>query len=752
MSQRISQSNDAPELHFRTCHLCEAMCGVVIEHQDGKILSIKGDKEDPLSRGHICPKAVALQDLHEDPDRLRRPVKRVGRDWVEISWEEAYATIEENVKRIRAEHGSEALALYVGNPSAHTPGVLLLPALIAGLGLKSQRFSATSVDQLPAMLASQQMLGHQVLFPVPDLDRTDFLLIVGGNPAASNGSLMSAGDPMGRIKSIRERGGRVVVVDPRRTETAEKADEHIFIKPGTDFFFLAAMANVMFKEDHIRLRHLAEMVEGVTTLRAALAEFTPEAVAEITGVPATKIRELARDFASAYAGACYGRMGSCVQEFGGITTWMLYVMNILTGNMDREGGVMFTNPPFDIVGLGPKGNYGKHPSRVSGLPDFGGEQSVAVLAEEILTPGKGKIRLLGTHAGNPVLSTPNGRQLDEALESLDFMFSIDIYINETTRHANIILPPTSALERSHMDVAIAAVNVRNYAKWSPPLFEAPEDSRHDWQILLELGTRLMPGSQIGRGLRGKVMQVVQKLGLDAGLDLMLRFGPYGTHRKLASRKSSLRERLAAVVLPDRNGLSIKKLKKHPHGLDLGPLHRAFPDWIFTPDKKIVVAPELYLKDVARAREKLRNGHEGSMLLIGRRHVRSNNSWMHNSHRLVKGKPRCTAMLHPDDAARLGIVDGANVRVATRVGAIELPAEITDSLMPGVISVPHGFGHDREGVRLEIARKVAGVSLNDITDERHIDAITAMPVLNGVPVTVTAVDVAVASTTAEELAG
>ena len=741
-----------PQQHFRTCHLCEAMCGVVIEHQDGKILSIKGDKNDPLSRGHICPKAVALQDLHEDPDRLRRPVKRVGREWVEISWEEAYATIEENVKRIRAEHGAEALALYVGNPSAHTPAVLLLPALIAALGLRSKRFSATSVDQLPAMLASQQMLGHQVLFPVPDLDRTDFLLIVGGNPAASNGSLMSAGDPMGRIKSIRDRGGRVVVVDPRRTETAEKADEHIFIKPGTDFFFLAAMAQVMFTEHHIRLRHLADMVEGVTTLQAVLAEFTPEAVTDITGVPAEKIRQLARDFSSAYAGACYGRMGSCVQEFGGITTWMLYVMNILTGNMDREGGVMFTNPPFDIVGLGPKGNYGKHPSRVSGLPDFGGEQSVAVLAEEILTPGKGQIRMLATHAGNPVLSTPNGRQLDAALESLDFMFSIDIYINETTRHANIILPPTSALERSHMDVAIAAVNVRNFAKWSPPLFEAPADSRHDWQILLELGNRLMMGSHIARGLRQRLQTVVEKLGLDAGLDLLVRLGPYGTHRKLAARKSSVRERVMSVLLPDRDGLSLKKLKKHPHGLDMGPLQRAFPEWIFTPNRKIVVAPELYLKDVARAREKLAQADASGMLLIGRRHVRSNNSWMHNSHRLVKGKPRCTAMLHPLDAERLGIAEGQNVRVSTRVGSIELPAEITDSLMPGVISVPHGWGHDREGVRLEIARKVAGVSINDITDERHIDAITAMPVLNGVPVTVVAVDAEVATAVATELAG
>lgn len=753
MSLPQAQSDTPAAQHFRTCHLCEAMCGVVIEHREGRILSIKGDKADPLSRGHICPKAVALQDLHEDPDRLRRPVKRVGRDWVEISWEEAYATIEENVKRVRREHGADAVALYVGNPSAHTPAVLLLPALMLALGgLKTRRFSATSVDQLPAMLASQQMLGHQVLFPVPDLDRCDFLLIVGGNPAASNGSLMSAGDPMGRIKSIRDRGGRVVVLDPRRTETAEKADEHIFIRPGTDFFFLAAMAQEIFAQDRMRLRHLAGMVQGLDELREALREFTPDVVADITGVPAAKIRELAQALVAAPAAACYGRMGSCVQEFGGLTTWMLYVLNILSGNMDREGGVMFTRPPFDIVGLGPKGHYGKEFSRVRGLPDFGGEHSVAVMAEEILTPGKGKIRLLATHAGNPVLSTPNGRQLDEALASLDFMFSIDLYINETTRHADIILPPTSALERSHMDVAIAAVNVRNFAKWSPPLFDAPADSRHDWQILLELSNRLAAGSDTGRGLRRRVQQVMEKFGLDAALDLLVRFGPYGTHRKLAARKSSLRERLGAVFKPDPEGLSLAKLKQHPHGIDLGPLERAFPDWIFTRSGKIEVAPALYVKDVARARMRLAEGEQGGMLLIGRRHLRSNNSWMHNSHRLVKGKPRCTAFLHPQDALRLGIAEGQEVRVGTRVGSIVLPVEITDSIMPGVVSVPHGWGHDREGVRLEIARKVAGVSVNDITDERHIDELTAMPVLNGVPVTVAAVLAAGAKAEPVGLAG
>lgn len=731
----MTKAMTEPEQHFRTCHLCEAMCGVVIEHQDGRILSIRGDKEDPLSQGHVCPKVMGLQDLHEDPDRLRHPVKRVGTEWVEISWDEAFDTIEQNVKRIRREQGADALAVYVGNPTVHTPALLLVPPFIHALGAR-QRFSATSLDQLPAMLASMQMFGHQLLFPVPDLDRTDFFLIIGGNPAASNGSLMTTGDPMGRIKAIRARGGRVVLVDPRRTETAEKVDEHIFIRPGTDFFFLAAMVQVMFSDSLIRLRHLGEMVEGLVELRDALEEFTPEAVTDITGIPAERIRALARDFARAEQAACYGRIGTCVQEFGGLSGWLLHVINVITGNLDREGGMMFSNPPFDVVGMGPKGSFAKQRSRVRGLPSFGGELPTNVLAEEILTPGKGQIRLLATHAGNPVLSAPNGRLMDEALASLDFMFSIDIYINETTRHAHIILPPTSALERSHMDVGLAAVSVRNFAKWSPALFDAPEGTKHDWQILLELSNRLGESSTLGRYVKQGVQGAVERLGLDAGLDLMLRFGEYGTHAALAKKKTSVGRRVMSVLRPDKEGLSIRKLEENPHGIDLGPLRPRFPEALATRSRKICLAPQMYVNDVIRASEKMAQRVSHEMQLIGRRHVRSNNSWMHNSNRLVKGKNRCTAMLHPDDAARLQIADGQMVSVTSRVGSIELPAEITATLMPGVVSVPHGFGHGRAGVKMATASKKApGVSVNDITDEMFIDELTGMPVLNGVPVTV-----------------
>ncbi len=754
--------------HYRTCHLCEAMCGVVIEEAQGVIASIKGDRDDPFSQGHICPKAVALKDLQEDPDRLRRPLKRVGQDWVEVSWEEAYELVEQNLKKVQAQHGRDAVALYVGNPTAHHAGALLMLApLIAALGTRN-RFSATSVDQLPHMLANLEMFGHQAQFPIPDLDRTDFLLMLGANPAASNGSIMAAGNVMARIRGISVRGGRVVLLDPRRTESAQSADQHIFLRPGTDVFFLAALIQVLFAEKLLRLGRLADFTKDVAVLRDALREFTPEAVSAITGIAADTIRQLARDFAAAERAVCYGRIGTCVQEFGGLSSWLMHCLNILTGNLDREGGAMFTRPAVDIVGLSAgvaelRGSFATYHSRVRGLPEFGGELPVSVLAEEMLMPGQGQIRALITHAGNPVLSTPNGRQLEQALAGLDFMVAIDIYLNETTRHAHVILPPMGPLEHGHFDLALNAVAVRNIAKYSPPLLAPPADSRHDWQILLELVLRLSADTPLQRGLGRGVQALLEKLGLEGMLDWLISTGPYGrqlpglkqldhflTHFFLKGRASPgrlsqwLDRRLglspilqATALLSGRGlGLSLKKLKQHPHGLDLGALQPALPARLFTPDRQIHLAPERYLTDLLRARARLgEEPDEESLLLIGRRHVRSNNSWMHNAHRLVKGPNRCTVIMHPQDAARQRLQDGALVRVASNVGVIELPLELSEDIMPGVVSVPHGFGHHRAGAQLRVAAEHAGVSVNDITDEQAVDALTGMPILNGLPVSV-----------------
>jgi anaerobic selenocysteine-containing dehydrogenase len=458
-----------------------------------------------------------------------------------------------------------------------------------------------------------------------------------------------------------------------------------------------------------------------------VAEFAPEKVASITGIDAGQIRLLAREFASSEAAVCYGRIGVSTQEFGAVCQWLINVLNIVTGNLDRPGGAMFTRPAFDPVtapeSLTPRGSFARWHSRVRKLPEFSGELPVVTLAEEILTEGPGQIKALVTSAGNPVLSTPNGHQLDQALAGLEFMVSIDPYINETTRHAHIILPPSSSLERGHYDVAFHLLAVRNTTKFSPALFQRDGETRHDWEILLELQTRMehegLFGSLIGRV---KCNLIKRLLGPERILDLGLRFGPYG-----------------ARLNPFSQGLTLRKLKEAIHGIDLGPLHPCLPGRLRTSDKRIELAPEVLVKDVERVKAKLLDNaslhSSGDLLLIGRRQLRSNNSWMHNSQRLVKGRPQCTILMHPTDAAERHLSPGQEVSVRSRVGSVVVPIEISEEMMPGVVSIPHGWGHDRLGIQLEVAQRHAGGSINDVTDNLTIDALCGTAAFNGTWVSV-----------------
>ena len=734
------------QTHYHTCNLCEAMCGIEIEHRGDEILAIRGDKDDPFSRGHICPKAVALQDLHHDPDRLRHPVKRTADGWVPISWDEALDETARRLHNIQEVHGKDSVALYFGNPTAHNHGALftLLPFVKA---LRSrQRYSATSADQLPHQLATWQLFGHQALFPIPDVDRTDYFLIIGGNPLASNGSIMTVPDVKGRLKALQKRGGKVVVVDPRRTETAKMADEHHFVRPGTDVYLLLAIAQVLFEELLVAPGKLDPILDGKKDLARLVVNWTPEKVAETVGMTAGAIRKLARDIAAAPRAAIYSRVGVTTSAHSTLSAWLVYLINILTGNLDREGGVMFTKPAFDIVALGAlsgdTGSFDRYRSRVHGYPEFGGEFPVTTLADEMLTPGKGQVKAFVSHAGNPVLSCPDGRKLDKALGQLDFMVSIDFYINETTRHADIILPPTGQLEHAQFDPIFQAVAVRNVVKFTPPLVAKPEGSLHDWEILNGLTTRLNRLRARDRRTRLKITatdRFVRKLG-DRGLvDLGLRLGPYGTAGKVLDdlRRDGLHSLPTVawkVLKGQRKGLTLKKLLAEPHGIDLGPLEPMLPERLYTRDQRINLVPALYFRAL-QGLPAPRPVAPDQMLMIGRRHIRSNNSWMHNSQRLVKGKGRCNVMIHPEDAERLAVADGDDLVVSTPSGTLTLPAWVCDDIMPGVISVPHGWGHDREGVKLGVARRVAGQSVNDIIGSNRVEAVTAMAQLNGIPVTV-----------------
>ena len=708
-----------PRVVHRACPLCEATCGLRITVEGDEITDIRGDREDPFSQGYVCPKGVALGELHADPDRLAKPLRKVGEAWEEMEWEAALDLAAEKIQAAQRDHGRDSVAIYLGNPNVHNLGALMFgPEVIRALRTKN-RYSATSADQLPHMLVAHWMFGHQLLMPVPDIDRTDFLLILGANPAASNGSIMTAPAMGTRLKAIRARGGRVVLIDPRRTETARLVDAHHFIKPGTDALLLASLLAVVFEEGLDDPGRLGVHTDGLDAVRAGVSAYPPERTAAATGLPAETVRGLARALAAADSGAVYGRLGASVQKHGVTCQWLSQVLNLVTGNLDRPGGAMFTTPAVDPMGrlkLAGRGGHGRWTSRVRGLPEVGGELPCAALAEEIDTPGEGQIKVLLTVAGNPVLSTPDGPALERALPKLDFMICIDPYLNATTRNADLILPPVSPLERDHYDVVFNTLAVRNVAKWSPRVFEPGPDRLDDWQILAGLHVRLSRGTRAKARAKARAWAGPRRL-----LDLALRAGPHGGGMALWS------------------GLTLDKLAAAEHGLDLGPLEPVLPERLQTRDGRIQAAPPPVLEDLARLETllgaRLPEGYD--LQLIGRRHLRSNNSWMHNTPRLMKGKPRCTLLVHPDDAAARGLVHGGTAEVRSRVGAVLVPVEVSDTVMPGVVSLPHGFGHGRQGVRLSVASAHAGVSINDLTDAQEVDGVGGTAVLNGTPVVVRA---------------
>jgi anaerobic selenocysteine-containing dehydrogenase len=741
---------DGTVTHHRTCSLCEATCGLEITTRGTEILGIRGDEHDPFSRGYLCPKGPALKHLHEDPDRLRHPMVRRGSTWERISWDDAFAEIDRRLPALIREHGRDAVAVYLGNPSAHLLPLMLYPrALLRALGTRNV-YSASTLDQMPKQVSAGLMFGTALSVPVPDLDRTSFLLILGADPLVSNGSLMTAPDVKERLRAIGRRGGRVVVIDPRRSRTAAEADEHHFIRPGTDALLLFALVHTLCDEGLIRTGRLAAHIVGLEEVQRLARDFSPEAVAPVCGIAADVIRGIARRLAGAESAAVYGRVGTCQQEFGTVASWLVDVLNVLTGNLDRPGGAMFTKAAAGAAntrgepGRGKGVRFGRRASRVRGLPEVFGELPASCLAEEIETPGEGRVRALFTIAGNPVLSTPNGARLAAALGSLDLMVSLDIYLNETTRHAHVILPGLSPLESPHYDVALWQLAIRNYAKFSPPVFPPPADRPTDWETILRLVAIVMGQgttadtaalddfialqqleSAVGAAgscVRGREpAELLAALGPRRGperlLDIMLRTGPYGDGFGAAP-----------------GGLSLDALAARPHGMDLGALEPRIPEVLRTPSGKIELAPSEIMADVPRLRSRLTRPNE-QMMLVGRRDLRSNNSWMHNIEQLVRGRVRCTLWVHPDDARRLGLADGAAARVRSRAGRVEVPVEITDAVMPGVVSVPHGWGHDAPGVALRVASAHAGVNSNLLADELAMDPLSGTAVLNGIPVTV-----------------
>ena len=723
---------------YLTCPLCEATCGLAVSFDGDTVTSVRGDDDDAFSHGFICPKGASLKALHEDPDRLRTPmVKRDGK-WRQATWDEAFAEIDRRLVPLVAEHGPESVAFYLGNPSSHNLGVTLYGrAFYKAVGTPNI-YTAGSVDQLPKHYSSGYLFGDPLSIPVPDLDRTQHLLLLGANPLVSNGSLMTVPDARGRLKAIRERGGKVVVVDPRRTRTAEVADQHHAIRPGTDALLLFALVEVILREGLADLGRLADHVSGFDDLAELAAPFTPEAVAPHTGIATAEIETMARELAAAGSAAVYGRIGTTTQEFGTLASWLVDVLNVITGNLDRPGGAMFplaaagqTNSTVPVRNPAQQGSspgkgwrHGRWHSRVRGLPEVMGELPVATLADEILTPGPGQVRALVVVGGNPCLSTPNADRLREAVQTLDLMVSLDVYLNETSEHADVILPGPTPLERDHYDLTFTQLSVRNMANWSPAAL--PTDQPQEWETMLRLaGIAAGQGPTADLGALDDLMatQTAARYGLDvtvAGerrgparlLDLMLRGGPHD--------------------------LTLAELEAAPHGLDLGPLTSRVPELLRTVSGQIELTPEPITRDVPRLVAALGRPLAGpdELVLIGRRQLSSNNSWMHNLAPLVRGSNTCTLQVHPDDADRLGLHDGGVAAVRSRAGSVTVPVEVTDGVRPGVVSIPHGWGHSSPGTRTEVASAHAGVNSNVLADDLFVDALTGTAVLNGIPVTVT----------------
>ena len=693
----------AEQTHYRSCNICEAMCGLIITHDGDTITSIKPNPDDPLSRGHICPKAIALQDFRTDPDRVTQPLLKVDGRFQPIGWDEAYDIAATRLRAVQAAHGRDAVGVYLGNPNAHKFGNLLtLPALVKALGTQN-RYSSATADQIPHHVASIHMLGHPMLIPVPDIDRTDFMLIIGGNPLVSNGSMMTAPGFGKRIEALQARGGRVVVIDPRRTETAQKADAHHFIRPETDAFLLLALIHQVFALGLDRLGDLADITDGLDALRAAVTPFSPDMAAEVTGIDAATIRQLAQDFATAKHAVSYARMGASTQSFGGLCQWASNALNIITGNFDTPGGALFTTPAFDYVGMtSRKGRVRSYPekrSRVSGQPLYNGEFPVSVMAEEMETPGEGQIRALVTVAGNPVLTAPNGRRIGRAMEGLEFMVSVDIHVNDTTRHADLILPGTVALEEAVYDMVFHSFAVHNTAGYARALFDTPHGNPQEWEVISRLTARLNGANQIG-----------------------------------PSPEDMLRGALANGYHRD---LSVERLLDAGTPVDLGPLVPSLRGRLETPEGRLNLAPRVFVDDLPRLLARTQATDAAyPFAMIGRRQVRSHNSWTQNSHRLVKGRSRCTVEVNPADAARLGLSDGAMVRVTSRTGSVEIPAELTEAMAPGVVSIPQGWG--QRGDTLSVASVAQTVSINDLTDDSRIDPVTGNAAFNGLPVRIEAV--------------
>jgi formate dehydrogenase len=701
------------------CRICEPLCGLRVTVEDGKVARIRPDPDHPLSAGFACPKGIAMTDVQNDPDRVLHPLRRRDGGFERVSWDEALDEIGTRLGRILDERSGPALGWYMGNPGAFSYShPLWVKALLDAVG-SPHWYTASSQDVSNRFAASAFLYGSPFLLPIPDLARTDLLLMVGANPLVSHGSVMSAPRVKDQLHAITERGGRVVVVDPRRSETA-RAFEHLAVNPDSDAWLLLSLLHVIFAgglEDALAIERQAS---GTEALRALAAKHPPEVTEERTGVPAARVRELARDLARAEHAAVYGRTGSCLGRNGTLVSYLLDALNVVTGNLDREGGAMFGNPPiaFDKVAdrIG-AGTYGKVRSRIGGFPEVLGALPASLMAKEIRAPGEGQLRALFVSAGNPVLSVPNGDELEAAMRELDLFVSIDLYVTETNREADFVLPATTFLEREDFPLPFLPLFTTPFVQWTDPLVEPAGEARQEWEVIEQIAKRVgvVPSSsRLGRVLG----RIGLKLSPQRLMDLLLRTGSKGDWFGLR-----------------RGGLSLRKLRDNPHGVVLAEHLEpgVLPDKIRHRDKRVRLDPPEIIEDAGRLAARNGRDPEFPLRLIGLRELRSHNSWMHNARLLMRGGRVHAARVHPDDAEDHGIEDGEPCRISSPHGSIELPALVTDEIVAGTVAVPHGWGHQRGG--WSVAREAGGANVNALSssEPEDLERLAGMAHLNGIPV-------------------
>lgn len=714
-------------VHEKTtyCRICEVTCGLIATVEDGRVTRLRPDPDHVVSRGYSCPKGLASHEVTHDPDRILHPMKRTASGWERVTWEQAIEEIGARLNAIRAAHGPDAIALYTGNPSGYAYAHRIYSAnWIKALGSRNS-YGAGSQDNLADFLAARFLYGASFRQPVPDVDRTRYLLAVGTNPLVSQGTLMHVVDVKARLKAVGERGGKLVVIDPRRSETARIAQEHHFIRPGTDAFLLLAMVRTILDEGLEDRAFLAAHVDDVEWLRALVAPYTPERAAEETGIPAHEIARLAREFAAADGACAFGR--AVCSPFGTLQAWALDVLNVVTGNLDRAGGAVFPDGLVDLANtvrqLGLDG-YGEHRSRVHGLPGVLGELPAGVLADEITTPGDGRIRALVVTAGNPVVSIANGPALAAAMRRLECTVVIDIQMSETAALADWFLPAATALEREDFPVFHVNLMTEPYAQWTDAVIPKLGECKEEWEIFTLLGDAMgltYLANPVAHWLRRGLRLVGRDFSPRWIIDGMVRTGPFGDR-----------------YLPWSSGWSIARLEQHPHGVALGAVRTGvLREKLLTQDKRI----HLRAEDIQREAERLLHdstlGADGEfpLRLIGRRDPRSNNSWLRNVPKLMRGDRDRRLRVHPDDAGRLGLVDGEVARVRSRVGAVEAEVRVSDEVMPGVVSLPHGWSDGVEPHRRVVAELGRGPNCNALIDQRAIEPLAGMAWLNGYPVTV-----------------